>query len=98
MGVSFRASQKCRCLYDFFEPTNPEQLYKEMEVNGELETQRGRILKLLSDGQPHPLTEVKRLAAQYNARIYELRCRGFVIESLRSQEGTFFVLKRRGLK
>jgi hypothetical protein len=46
-------------------------------------TQRGRILKLLiaAHGAWVPLPEIAACAAQYNARIFELRRLGFRIES-----------------
>src|SRR5258708_6493321 len=46
-------------------------------------TQRGRILGLLIDarGEWVPLPEILACAAQYNARVWELRRAGYVIEN-----------------
>lgn len=50
-------------------------------------TQRGRILHLLlsARGGWVPLPEITQHAAQYNARIYELRRLGFPIENHRER-------------
>ena len=46
-------------------------------------TQRGRILRLLIEarGREVPLQEIAACAAQYNARVFELRRLGFRIEN-----------------
>jgi hypothetical protein len=46
-------------------------------------TQRARILRLLTDahGDWVPLPRIMACAAQYNARLFELRRSGFVIEN-----------------
>lgn len=50
-------------------------------------TQRNRILELLIDarGEWVPLPQISQCAAQYNARIFELRHMGFRIPSPRTQ-------------
>jgi hypothetical protein len=52
-------------------------------VNADRKTQRARILGLLIDarGQWVALPEIMACAAQYNARIFELRRLGFDIEN-----------------
>lgn len=81
-----------------FIKTEPAQLHADLEAQGSLASQRGSILNLLSDGLPHRLGEVRVLAAQYNARIFELRRIGFGIKSLRQGNKTYFQLVREGEK
>lgn len=52
-------------------------------------TQRGRILRLLLEarGDWVPLPAIVALAAQYSARIFELRRRGFRIENRTQKVG-----------
>ena len=73
--------------------TNASQLYQDLEAAGSFLTQRGKILQLLLDRKIHPLSEVRCLASQYNARIHELRRVGYDIVSLRKGDETFFKLK-----
>jgi len=49
--------------------------------DGSRKVQRSRILQLLIEARGHevPLPEIAACAAQYNARIFELRRLGFVI-------------------
>lgn len=53
------------------------------------DNQRQRILELLTDarGAWVPLPEIARCAAQYNARIFELRRQGFTITNRTADVG-----------
>lgn len=54
-----------------------------IQVDSGAKTQRARILRLLidADGAWVPLPEIMACAAQYNARVLELRRLGFTIEN-----------------
>jgi len=64
------------------------------------QSQTERILEILSDGQPHPTTEIVRKAynvrnqsiCRLGARIYDLRQRGLDIETL-PYRGVIFAYK-----
>jgi hypothetical protein len=69
-------------------------LYQEREITNKNATQRDKILELLRDSFYHSPSELMRLGiAQYNARIYELRKLGHVIESVIIDKQTYFILK-----
>lgn len=57
---------------------------------GSAKTQRARILRLLIDarGALVPLPEIMACAAQYNARLFELRRSGFHIENRTERDDT----------
>jgi len=79
--------------YEGMKPTKPTDLYLELGKKGMLESQRGRTLRVLIDGQPHHRDELVEIAAQYNARVYELRCLGCNIQNLtdeKNQTDTYF--------
>ena len=68
-------------------------LYQEREVTGKNANQRNKILELLQDRFYHSPSELMRLGiAQYNARIYELRKMGYIIESVIIDKNTYFIL------
>lgn len=86
---------KNKTLNDFI-ITDPIELFKKLRAKGKLDNQRGKILQLLLDGEPHSCMEFLDLGiAQYNARIKELRDMGFNIINVRSEnDKTYFILLR----
>jgi len=79
-----------------FEMTDPIDQYMRMIKDGTLEGQRRIVLEILIDGRPHLPSELSRYICQYNARIYELRRMGFIIDSVRetdNKKNTWFVLR-----
>ena len=54
--------------------------------------QRKRILKLLRDNDFVPTAQLRLIAYQYNARIYELRKKGYVIKSVKTPKCGFMLI------
>lgn len=78
-----------------FSKTNPRELYKNREQEGENKTQRERILEELQEGVGVSCKVFLRMGiAQYNARIYELRRLGYNITSYNENGMTFFELEK----
>ena len=86
MTISYKEQQKCRQLSEFMGNdmvlTNPDELFREKVLSGEVKSQQEKILEVFKDGNYHNCKEFLRLGiAQYGARIKELRWMGYKIRN-----------------
>ena len=52
-------------------------------------TKEQRILDLLSDGREHHMRELNAIAFRYGGRFFDLRRRGYIIETRKIARGEF---------
>ena len=59
-------------------------------MNEKRKSNREKLLALLSDGRLHPMDELLRVGGfRYGGRLFELRKRGYVIETIQIADDVF---------